>query len=135
MEDNHGDNSNSVGHSLGDDGMNTVMIRTVVRMECLLVLLACLVGLGTTQPAWAAEQSFIGTIQDLPPSEDNFVIISGRQWVLNTGDTQVFLNGRRIDESFISVGMVVRCTVDARGVIQRMEILGPVDKVRELTNN
>lgn len=89
----------------------------------------------TTVLAQAAEQIFTGTIQDLPPSEENIMVIGGRTVVFALGDTEVFLNGSPLNPAFLDVGMVVRCTVNAQGVLLKMEVLGPMDKLRIITNN
>ncbi|MFM1895069.1 MAG: hypothetical protein RLZZ385_143, partial [Pseudomonadota bacterium] len=59
----------------------------------------------------------------------------GRQLPFQNDISQVFLNGVEVDSVILDEGMVVRCTLNTDGILAKIEILGPIDKIRELTNN
>ena len=93
-------------------------------------------------PGMAAEQAVTqpvtqavrGTIQELRQDE-GYITISGRRVPFLHGESQVFLNGVLVKASLLDEGMVVRYSTNAAGTITMIEILGPLDKLRAITEN
>ncbi len=79
----------------------------------------------------AAELGRTGTVEQLS-QDDGFIIISGRRLGYSDELTQVFLEDRQIGAQKLDAGMVVNYTVNADGVIVRMVLLGPADKLQML---
>ena len=76
----------------------------------------------------AAEEAQIGTIEQL--SQDNgSLTISGRTFEFSDSVTEIYLRDRRLTAEKLDTGMVVRYIVDTGGMILRLELMGPADKL------
>ena len=75
-----------------------------------------------------------GTVQSLA-QDDGYITISGRNFAFDNEITVVVLAGEEIDSANLDEGMVVRYTLDTRGTLLRLEIIGPAAKLRELEIN
>lgn len=78
-----------------------------------------------------AQDGQTGTIEQV--DQDNGAItISGRVLVFSESTTEIYLGERRLSPVSIDQGMVVRYTLDDKGVLLRIELLGPGDLLRAL---
>ena len=78
-----------------------------------------------------AQDGQTGTVEEV--DQDNGAItISGRVLVYSEGLTEIYLGERRLSPVSIDQGMVVRYTLDDKGVLLRIELLGPGDMLRAL---
>jgi hypothetical protein len=93
-----------------------------------------LLTLGSTT-AFSAEQVARGTIQAILEEEGGRTVISGQNFTMVPGVTQVILNGEVIDSAYLDQGIVVRYTVNELGVLLRIEIIGPADFIRNFYNH
>jgi hypothetical protein len=100
----------------------------MLRKLPMWILLGCLL------MPWSismAQGQQTGTIEVLA-QDDGSIIISGQQVVFTDGVTEVYIGDRLIGAHNIDVGMVVRYTLDSSGVLLRVELLGPNDKLSEI---
>ena len=104
---------------------------TLVRTGLLLVALALS---GVVAAQGVLQNSQTGTVQ-LLRQDDGYIAIPGRNIPYVSDITRVFLNNEEIGSGFLDEGMVVRYTLNQEGVLLRVEILGPIDKIRELSNH
>lgn len=74
----------------------------------------------------------VGTVQ-LLRQDDGYITISGTNYNFTYDDTKVFLGAEEFDSAALDEGMVVRFTLSAQGVLQRIEIIGPANLVRGVT--
>ena len=75
-----------------------------------------------------------GTIEQL--DQDNGAItISGRVLVFSESTTEIYFGERRLSPVSIDQGMVVRYTLDEKGVLLRIDLLGPSDMLRALDDH
>lgn len=81
--------------------------------------------------AFAAEESTIGTLESVN-QDQGYLVISGRELDWSEETTEVYLGERRMDPRDLLPGMVVRYRVSSGGTLQRLDILGPDDIVRQL---
>lgn len=95
-----------------------------VAMLCCLVL---------AYPAWAQDAP-TGTIETLA-QDDGYITISGRRLRFSDSVTQIFWEARQLGPEKLDQGMVVRYTLDAAGILLRVDILGPATKLQELDRN
>ncbi|MEX2131722.1 MAG: hypothetical protein WD772_09555 [Pseudohongiellaceae bacterium] len=79
-------------------------------------------------------QTVRGTIQELKQNE-GYITVSGRQVGFSHGETEIYLNGVLKRASVLDEGMVIRYTINAAGIITKIEILGPLDKIRLLNQH
>jgi hypothetical protein len=96
-------------------------------------LLMCIL-LGCLFMPWSisiAQGQQTGTIEALA-QDDGSITISGQRVGFADGVTEVYIGDRLIGAHNIDVGMVVRYTLDASGVLLRVELLGPNDKLNEI---
>lgn len=77
------------------------------------------------------QQANMGTLEILS-QDDGRLVISGRAYSYDDEVTEVYLRGERIRASVLNPGMVVRFMVNARGILERIEILGPFSEIRLL---
>ncbi len=75
-----------------------------------------------------------GTIQELW-QDDGYVVISGRRVGFDNEIAKIYLNNALKGAEILDQGMVVRYTLDNRGFLLRVEILGPNEKLRTLDQN
>ena len=112
------------------------LVRDIILGVLLIVSLAALqanaqqvVG-GDTQVSGGAT----GVIQALA-QDDGRVTISGRVYGFDHEITQVFLGDAQVSAATLDEGMSVRFTVNNRGIITQMRILGPFNELRLLDQN
>jgi len=75
-----------------------------------------------------------GTIEQL--DQDNGAItISGRILKFSESTTEIYLGERRLSPVSIDQGMVVRYTLDEKGVLLRIDLLGPSDMLKALDDH
>ena len=102
-------------------------MRLSVRVALLCVVLLC--------PALQAQDvpisTNMGTIESLE-QDDGYITISGRRLGFSDSVTQIFWEERQLGAEKLDQGMVVRYTLDAAGILQRVEILGPASKLQEI---
>lgn len=104
------------------------------RTRLLAVSVLLLASVGTQAADQEPIQILRGTLQQLR-QDDGYLVISGKQVKFSHGETEVLLNGVQQNAAVLDEGMVVRYTLNAAGVITKIEILGPLDKIRILTDN
>ena len=75
-----------------------------------------------------------GTVQMLR-QDDGYIIISGNNYGFDYQVTVVVLAGEEIDSANLDEGMVVRYTLDDMGMLIRVEIIGPANKIRILEDH
>jgi len=75
-----------------------------------------------------------GTIQALGQDE-GFLTISGTNYEFDNEITIVVVSGEQIDSADLDVGMVVSYTINAQGILTRLEIIGPRQKILLLESN
>jgi len=79
-------------------------------------------------------QTVRGTIQETQQDE-GFITVSGRRVGFSHGETEIFLNGVLMKASVLDEGMVIRYSINTAGIITKIEILGPLDKLRLLNQH
>lgn len=102
---------------------------------CKLGLLLAMLGLplaASAQGVLARPQT--GTVQ-LLAQDDGYITLSGRNYPFDDQVTTVVLFGEEVDAATLDQGMVVRFTLNARGVLLTMEIIGPASKLEILNQN
>jgi hypothetical protein len=72
----------------------------------------------------------VGTIQVLEQHIGS-VTISSQNYGYDESLFQVFFDGNQVPFSILDEGMVVRFYVNTDNMITRMELLGPIDRIRE----
>jgi hypothetical protein len=96
-----------------------------------LLLAAFLMGL--TFSAWAQQaaigNSLVGTIGLLDLDEYK-VTISGRQYGYDESMFKVFYDGEEMPYTILDEGLVVRFYINTNDVVTRLELLGPIDRIR-----
>jgi hypothetical protein len=102
---------------------------------CKLGVLLLLLGL----PIAASAQGFLsrpqtGTVQALA-QDDGFITVSGRNIPFDDEVTTVMLAGVKIDSATLDEGMVIRYTLNSRGFLLTIEIIGPASKLEILNQN
>lgn len=105
--------------------MTVRFFRYPVRLAAALCLCA-LAGM-----AFSAEESSIGTIESIN-QDQGYLVISGRELGWSEEMTEVYYDERRMEPQDLLQGMVVRYRVSGDGILQRLDILGPDDIVRQL---
>ena len=81
-----------------------------------------------------AQNEQTGTIEILD-QDNGSVTISGSRFGFSDSVTQVYLEDRLIGPEKMDVGMVVRFTVNASGILARVELIGPSAMLRMLEQN
>lgn len=74
-----------------------------------------------------------GSIEALA-QDDGYITISGVNYLYDAS-CRVVVDGVSVPVSAINEGMVVRFLATATGQLSYIDIIGPVDKIRELINN
>ncbi len=100
-------------------------------LKTMVLAVAMLVGV----QAFAAEQTARGTIESILEEQGGLTTISGQQFILRPGVTEVFLNGVQVDSVILDSGVVVRYTVNVERILLRVEVIGPPDLVRNYYNH
>ena len=99
---------------------------------CKLGVLLAVLGLSMAASAQSVlTRPQTGTVQALA-QDDGFITISGRNYPFDDRVTSVVLAGEKIDSASLDEGMVVRYTLNAQGMLQTLEIIGPASKVNIL---
>lgn len=93
------------------------------------VILFCLPLLASAQQA-VIGNSIVGTIQ-LLDFDTNIVTISAQNYGYDESLFQVFYDGEVVPHTILDEGLVVRFYVNSEKMITRMELLGPIDRIRE----
>lgn len=93
------------------------------------MLLLCLI---TVQAIAQNEQT--GTIEVLD-QDNGYVTISGTRFGFSDSVTQVFIEDRLVGNEKMDVGMVARFTLDANGILMRVDLIGPSAMLRMLEQN
>lgn len=107
--------------------------KNVVRLSALLVLICASLS-ASAQGVLSSTPTQTGTIQ-AEAQDDGFLTISGQNYVFSNSLSLVFLNGEQVGSQVLDEGMVVRYTVNADRVLTRIEILGPLDLIRNLDDS
>lgn len=81
-----------------------------------------------------ANQTLVGSVEALA-QDDGYIRISGSNYSFDDEVTVVFLRGEQVQPNTLNEGMAVRFTVNARGQLQRIDILGPFNQTRLLEEN
>lgn len=102
-----------------------------LRLSLVLVVLGFSV-LANAQGVLSRPQT--GTVQ-LLRQDDGYITISGSNYGFDYEVTVVVLAGDEIDSAMLDEGMVVRYTLDDMGMLMRLEIIGPANKIRILEEN
>ena len=79
----------------------------------------------------AADGAARGTIESLD-QDNGYITISGKRLGYSDDITQVFLEDKQIGSQKLDAGMVVNYTVDSNGIIVRIDLLGPAEKLQML---
>ena len=136
MEGSHGDSSNSGQFVLEDAIMKIrLLVKSVLLPGLKLYVAFALLSVplaASAQGILAAPQT--GTVQVLR-QDDGYLTISGREFAFDNEVAEVYLNGERVGAEVLDEGMVVRFTINRAGALVRLEILGPIDKIRVLEEN
>ena len=103
-----------------------------IRLFLAALLLCFSVGISAQQAVIG--NSLVGTIQ-LLDHENQSVTISGRQYVYDESMFQVFYDGNEVPHTILDEGLVIRFYVNAQLTVTRMELLGPIDRIREYFEN
>ncbi|PCH61793.1 MAG: hypothetical protein COC19_04230 [SAR86 cluster bacterium] len=72
---------------------------------------------------------------ELLRQDEGYVIISAKTLPFSNEHTQIYLENTPMESQVLDEGMVVRYTLDSQGNLLRIDILGPANKLLELTNN
>lgn len=99
---------------------------------CMLMFLLSMPAYLSAQTVMIGAQT--GTVQELR-QDDGYVIISSRRVGFDNEIVQIYLNNEPVGGEILDEGMVVRYTLDNRGNLERVEILGPNNKLRDLDEN
>ncbi len=75
-----------------------------------------------------------GTLQGVA-QDDGYLVISGTRFGFDNEITRILLAGEVVESTILDEGLVVRYTVDNRGTLVTVEVIGPNDKIRELDQN
>lgn len=81
-----------------------------------------------------AQEVQTGTIEGLD-QDNGALVISGRRVAFSDSVTQVILEGQPLGAHRLDQGMVVRYTLNEAGVLLRVEVIGPAEKLQELQQN
>lgn len=81
-----------------------------------------------------AQEVQTGTIEGLD-QDNGSLIISGLRVGFADAITQVFWEGQPLGAQRLDQGMVVRYTLNEAGVLLRVEVIGPAEKLQELQRN
>lgn len=109
-------------------------LRAAKSSLCLLLLsLLCVGVLQAQEPSAGTTAAQTGTIQGLA-QDDGYITISGTPYPFDS-ETIVIVQGAQVSDSVLDEGMVVRYRLAADGRVAHIEIIGPIDKIRALTNN
>ncbi len=82
----------------------------------------------------AAESLSMGTVEHAA-LDDGTITISGKIYNYSDGITQVFLDAKPLAAHHLDVGIVVRYSIDGDGMLLRIEVLGPAEKLRLLNQH
>ncbi len=74
--------------------------------------------------------SLVGTIQ-LLDHDNNSITIASQEYGYDESLFQVFYDGDEVSHTILDEGIVVRFYINQERMITRMELLGPIDKIRE----
>jgi hypothetical protein len=96
-------------------------------------MLLCVSLLASAQQA-AIGNSIVGTIQRLE-QHNGSVTISSQNYGYDESMFQVFYDGSVVPFTILDEGIVVRFYVNRESMITRMELLGPIDRIREFFEN
>lgn len=100
--------------------------------HCQIVVFALLISASSAASAQAVlAGAQTGTLQ-LMRQDDGYITISGRNYNFDNEVSRVYLAGERVDSAILDEGMVVRFTLNGQGILERIEIIGPAAKLREI---
>lgn len=108
--------------------INLRLLRDII---LAMVLLSSIFAL---QASAQVGQGAIGVIEALR-QDDGYITISGRNWGYDGEVSEIYLQNEIVDAAILDEGMSVRFTVNAQGIILRLEILGPFSELRLLDQN
>lgn len=98
------------------------------RVFCAAILIG--LPLLTTAQQAVIENSLVGTIQQLA-LDINQVTISAQNYGYDESLFEVFYDNATVPYTILDEGLVVRFYVNDERMITRMELLGPIDRIRE----
>ncbi len=98
------------------------------------LLLLMLIALWGAPMATLAQDAVQGTIEALE-QDNGFLVISGRRVGFSDQITHVFWEGAPLGAQWLNQGMVVRYTLNADGVLVRIDVLGPAPMLEEMRLN
>lgn len=78
-----------------------------------------------------AVQTLVGTVE-AKAEDDGYITISGAKYGFDSEITEVYLRSNLVRSGVIDEGMSVRISLDARGTLIRIDILGPFSQTRLL---
>lgn len=78
-----------------------------------------------------AVSTMVGTIE-AKAEDDGYITISGAKYTFDSEVTEVYLRDELVRASVIDEGLSVRFSLDARGTLLRIDILGPFSELRLL---
>ena len=81
-----------------------------------------------------AQEVQTGSIENLD-QDNGFITISGQKYGYSDQLTQVFIGEQQVGTQKMDVDMVVRYTLDNKGTLIHVEIIGPDEKLRFLNQN
>lgn len=116
-----------------------------LRRVTTAISLACLLAASLSAPLAVAQQAvteananrnrptavstLVGTIE-AKAEDDGYLTISGTNYSFDSEVTEVYLRDSLVRASAINEGMSVRFSLDARGTLIRIDILGPFNQIR-----
>ncbi len=106
------------------------LLRSILLSSVMLLGLQSLPAAAQDTPA-AIAQTLIGTIERLA-QDDGYITISGRNYAYDAEVTRVFLDEEPLDPGFLDADMSVRFSIDAAGMLVRVDVLGPFSMTRLL---
>jgi len=115
----------------------TIETRKCARLTACLTLVVGLLlssSVSAQQIVAGGAQGQTGSIQKLS-QDDGTLTISGQVYAYSDTVTRVLIRDNPVRVEVLTEGMVVRYKLDSSGTLSTLEIIGPADKVRELTSN
>ncbi|MGJ8690154.1 MAG: hypothetical protein ACSHXZ_11625 [Gammaproteobacteria bacterium] len=101
-------------------------VNRLLNVVCLLVLFF--------SHSLLAQEVQTGSIEHLD-QDNGFITISGQRYGYSDQLTQVFIEDKQVGAQKMDVDMVVRFTLDNRGTLLHVEIIGPDEKLQFLKQN
>lgn len=107
------------------------VLRDIVQLSLLLLVLLGVNQVYGQQVILPGSQT--GTVQELA-QDDGYIRISGSNYGYDAEIIEVYLRGDRVDSAMLDEGLVVRYTLE-NGMLARVDIIGPNNRIQEIITN